>query len=1502
MLRKITRILVKTTGILFLLIVLLGVSLYFGVQSYTFQTWLGKKAGNYLSDELHTTITIQKIQLDFFTKARLEGVFVADLHKDTLLKGDLSVDIKELNFNAKRLVLDKVIFSDMKAKLITYKGDSTLNYQFLYDYFVSGSKKKDTAKGWDVRQGDIVLDNLGFTYKNENEDTKVTRNMNFNFLDFDHTSGVISDLKISTDTIFANIKKLTTREQSGFELSNLTTNLKISSKELLLEELYLKTPRTLLKGKVDFIYNDWGDYSDFINKINIRAQLLDSSHVSFTDIASFTSELNGLDKTVYLSGNVKGPVSDLNLKDFNLTYGDYTRFRGNLTLSGLPDFSNSYLHFDAKEISSNYKDLIQIPTYPFIEGKKLELPIQVKQLGTISYKGKFDGFIGDFTTYGTFKTALGNLTTNLSVKLGKKLDDIQYRGKLKTQNFNLGALAGSADLKTLSLNAEVKGRGISLKALNVDVEGNILSVVYNNYDYKNIVMNGSIKEKIFNGLLMSKDPNADFDFNGSINFQKKVPAMDFISTVNRLDLKKLNFSKEEGSISTQVLIVLHGDNINNISGDINFDNTIFKNAKKEYKFSTFDLKLDQETADKTINVNSSYFNLAVDGRFNVTNLPPAFHQFLVSYYPAFFKKVKSKTVYTDDLKFKLTIKKFDVIRELFVPDLMISPGAVINGEFDVSKNLININSKSDSIRFKTIKFHNNVVESYSQNNKINLVFKGSDIQLSDSIKLNNYFIYFVSKDKDTKYNLEWDNKLSPKNAGKVMGKASFASHMATLSLDKFFITSRDSTWNLTSANPTIVDTSGTIIVNPLLFTNNNQSIGIAGTLSGKPGDSLVINTENVLLQQFNPLLKLIKLELEGSLSGRVTLHDPKNFGFSSDLNFEKFKINKNAVGKLVVQTSHNSAEKNIFMDGYTSLGFPSLTGGDPEKNISFRGYYYFDKKEESIDIDFKAAPANLKLLNPLLEGVLTINNALVTGGGKIHGSPDNLKIDGKLKLYNAEIKVDYTNVTYNMTGEVEIMPDQIRFSDLLMKVVDPALKNKGLKAAPQGTINGNIFHTNFTRIQLDYDVTYRNMLVLNTTQKENKTFYGKIYGSGNIGIWGFLNNLHMQVIDTTTKGSKFFLPLDGPSEVAESDFITFVKRDTVKPKPDVPLTGFNLDMYVTVTPEAQMQIIMDSKAGDVLNVQGTGDLNLRINTLGKFEMFGDYIMTNGDYLFTLENVINKKFDIDAGSNISWSGDPLAAEINIVTSYKQRASVAALLNDTTGRYKGRFPVDCKLKISDKLFSPNINFAIEFPSIDATARARINNILSDEAELNRQVFSFLLFRTFVTPQIYNNSSGGVTAGSAAASTGSEMLSNRLSSFLNNYVGNLTGLNDLEVGLNYRAGSGTTTGNEVDLALSKQLFNNKVSIDGNFGVNNNQSNRNSSGIIDVNIEYKLTEDGKYRVKGFNRSNNTTQITTTGGPYTQGIGLFYREEFETINQLFQRYLVKFKKKEVKVVPPPSN
>jgi hypothetical protein len=383
----------------------------------------------------------------------------------------------------------------------------------------------------------------------------------------------------------------------------------------------------------------------------------------------------------------------------------------------------------------------------------------------------------------------------------------------------------------------------------------------------------------------------------------------------------------------------------------------------------------------------------------------------------------------------------------------------------------------------------------------------------------------------------------------------------------------------------------------------------------------------------------------------------------------------------------------------------------------------------------------------------------------------------------------------------------------------------------------------------------------------------------------------------TNGGTYFYIPLDGPSEIGNNDFIKFVSKDTIKTVVKKTKSNFSLDFNLEATKDAEVQLIFDEKSGDVIKARGDGNLNLKINSKGKFDMYGDYVLSTGDYLFTLENFVTKKFEIQKGSSIKWNGNVYKANIDIVANYNQRASIKPLFpNDSISNYNNkRYPVNCQLFMKDKLTSPDITFGIELPTIDETTRSAIKSILSDENEMNRQVFALLLLRSFITP-VSISGGGGFNAGGLAVASGSEMLSNKMSSWLNGVT------KEIDIGVNYRPG-GALSSDELDLALSKQLFNNRLIIDGNFGVTNNNNStsttastkaNNSSNLIgDVTLEYKLSESGKYRVKAFNRSNDNTDAAISGGPFSQGVGIFYREEYENLSELYRRYLSKFKKKE---------
>jgi len=1486
---KITRILWKTVLFSLLVIVILCSLAFVAVQSETVQTWSAKKLTAFLSKELNANISIDRVKISLISNVTLEGIFVSDKHHDTLIYGkSITVDVSGFNYKTHHLNLDEVELTDTKIKLLKYKNEEDWNFQYLADYFASKDTTDiDTTKSpWTISYGALKLNNVDFTYRLLRDTNKVVQNMNYHNIHASNIYGTFTDIDFKGDTIFAQINHLKAKEQCGINIQNLTTKAKVSSSELRCDSLYLKTYNSLVIGHLQFKYDHWGDYEDFINKVYIKANLKDSTYLNFKDIAYFAEDINGFEETIYLKGKVRGFVNDLSGSDMKLSYRNNTQFVGDISITGLPDFEKSYIHFDAQKLSTSKNDLEKFPIPPFNNPTFLKLPNELSKLGVISYKGKFDGFDNNFVTYGTFKTDVGSLKTDLQVKTNKsKL--VEYSGSITTTNFNLSKLF--PDVKfvgPMSLSSKVKGKGLSIDELDAQFDGIIQSIYYNNYQYNDVKIDGLFKNQIFTGFVASRDTNANFDFNGSIDFNNKVPKMDFISTINNFDLEKTHFSTPQldGKVSSQILINLNGNSIDNLSGQINLDNTIYQNSQKTYKLSSFNLNLDQSGVVKDIRLSSNIANVQLNGKYNLSTLSDAFKQYLNDYFPTFIK-TKNRYIHNDKADLTIKVKNFTIIRELFLKDLMIAPNSLVEASFDASINYLNLKTTSDLIDYSGIKFKSNQVNINSLTNGVELNYKSKSINVTDSLSFRNPSLVFVANDRISNFNLNWDNLLSPNYSGIVSGKAIFENTNATILFDKIKYVIEDSVWQIVKANPIVIDTSFSVLFNSLTFYNQNQLVTIDGKLSKNSNDKLDVFIQNFKLAQLNPFLKDSQFTIDGTLTGNTSVFGA--FGkpiLSSDNHFKDLKLNNKLIGYGEVKTEYNPEKDLISIDGFSA--FAKDFDGNLMKNIVFSGSYYPKRKDENIDIKFKAEPFDLSLLQPFLKDILTFKIGYLNGNGTVTGTLDNPQINAKLKFFKCVMIVDFLNVQYSVSGTVDIMPKQINFENLEIRD----------KVGNSGSVYGNIFHNNFKDMRIDFDINTNKLMVLNTTSANNPAYYGTAYASGNAGIYGFLDDIKMELNMKTNGGTYFYIPLDGPSEVGNNDFVRFVTKDTIKPVVKKSKSNFSLDFNLEATKDAEVQLIFDEKSGDIIKARGDGILNMKINSKGKFDMFGDYVLSTGDYLFTLEDFITKKFEIQKGSSIKWNGNVYKANIDIVANYKQRASIKPLFpNDSLNNYNKRFPVDCKLFMKDKLTSPDITFGIELPTIDESTRSAIKSLLSDENELNRQVFSLLLLRSFVTPLALAGS-GGISAGGAAAATGSEMLSNKVSNWLNGVT------KDIDIGVNYRPG-GALSSDELDLALSKQLFNNRLSIDGNFGVANNNTpsssatsstkNNNSSNLIgDVTLEYKLSESGKYRVKGFNRSNDNTEAATSGGPFTQGVGIFYREEYESLSELYRRYISKVKKK----------
>ena len=501
------------------------------------------------------------------------------------------------------------------------------------------------------------------------------------------------------------------------------------------------------------------------------------------------------------------------------------------------------------------------------------------------------------------------------------------------------------------------------------------------------------------------------------------------------------------------------------------------------------------------------------------------------------------------------------------------------------------------------------------------------------------------------------------------------------------------------------------------------------------------------------------------------------------------------------------------------------------------------------------------------EGVALEGNT--KGAVYLKGEVSNPQFKGSLFLNETAVQMDMLNVKYTANGQVLIEPDMVLLNGF------PLMDKYGSEAL----VVGSFFHQNFEKYSYDFFATFdKPFQVLNTNYNMNPLYYGDAFVSGDLSI-NYEDILDITINAKTEKGTNITLPLYGSEDVVLKEFVTFVNKEISEEEYKVDLEGINLNLSMDLTDEAEIQLVFDEVVGDAMRATGAGHIDMYIDKFYDFSMFGNYEVSEGSYLFTLKDFINKKFQVKPGSSISWYGDPYSADLDIKAYYPLKASLYDIMprNDREG-YKQKVDIECIMHLTQNLFNPNIGFDVSIPRSDENAKSVLRNLVSTEQEMNKQVFSLLILNKFL-PRSDVEEKEGDRLGFVETAT-SEVLSNQLSNMISNFS------DDFDLGFNYRPGD-EISNDEVAVAMSTQLFNDKLTVKTNVGVSHeNESsggNSNSSLIGDVDVEYKLNPpEGNLRVHAFNESNEYDIAKVDQGNYTQGVGLFYQESFDNAGELF--------------------
>ncbi len=1446
----------------------------------SFQTLVVKKYLNSLSKKLDTKISVGKIDVSSFNNLIINDLYIEDLHQDTLLfASQLEVDISEFSYKEKRIILEEIELTKIFFNLKKYENEETNNLRFIIDHFSSS----DTTKNdWYFAMNSVVLNDTRFNYDNQHFD-KLKSGVDYKHISISKLNLAVANINLINKGVDCKINRLDFIEKSGFKVGEFTSEVNVTPSGIIAQYLNVTTPYSKVDGNVTFLTRSYGDLSNFITDVNIQSYF-NSTKVDFKDITYFAPALVGLDKSLNFEGEIKGSVSNLKGRKLAILLDDGTRFKGDADISGLPKASDMFMYIKVKELSTTKTKLESIPLYPFTNGTFIKLPNNFKHLGVLRFKGNFTGFYHDFVTYGRLKTSLGDLTTDISLKL--KGGKPHYKGNIISNHFDLGKFSGlKKDVGDITMNVNVDGKGFAKKDLDAALIGDIKQIVIKNYEYNNVELKGNFKNQVFSGFVAVKDENISFDFDGSIDLSKDLPEINFVSNIEGAKLAKLNFvsskKKLKTRFSTQLKVNLVGKTIDDVVGSVEFVNSRYNDKLDSIGVEDILITSNFKNGLREVRVKSDLLDAKLEGQFEVEEIKIYTQHFFTRYIPSQIDENHTVNNLSHNINFSLELHNSELLSKVLFGGVKMSDHTIIYGDYDSENHNLSITGKSPIIDVFGTEIRQFNFDGQANENDLNIIVDAEKIHQNDSLFLDNFNITSIVEKDSILTSMNWKNKgdVSKNEASITLSSAFNGYDFVSNKLINSYAYVSDSLWQIKPYNEIRSDT-GTLFIKGLTIYSKTQSLLIDGKLSNNSEDQLDILFKQLNLLTFKRLIPEKIISLEGIIDGVASVKKQnEEFIFTSDLTFEGFRINENLIGKGNLQSSWDPLAESLKLDGKFYR--------DHIPTILFGGYYYPTKEDENFDLELELYQTELNMFDAYTKEFLEGFDGKANANVVLTGTFEKPSLKGSLTLQNTSFKVIYLNTSYRTNKcKINIDSDMISFDNV--EFFDE--KNN------VATANGTVYHEWFKDWSIGVGLDVNNFLALNTAEKDNNLYFGKAYVTGYVDIGSYENLLTIDVKVKTEKNTTLNIPLTDNVDLVENNFIEFISNDSTKIEvdEDVDLSNIEMNFDLDITPEAQVRLVFDDQIGDVMRSTGSGNVNLKITKDGDLDMYGNYVIKDGDYLFTLQNVINKRFDLEEGGTITWTGSPYDADIDITAVYRLRARLYDLLAniDTNEIYKKRIPVDLKLNMKNAMMNPDIDFDIALPTADEDTKSKVRSVLyvSDKEEnvqeLNKQVFSLLVLNSFLPPPGSESSYGRA---SATKTTSSELLSNQLSNMLSKIS------NDFDLGFNYRPGD-ELTNEEYELALSTQFFNDRLILDGNLGYSDkeNVSNeaQNTNNLIgDISIEYKITKDGKLRVKAFNNSSQFSLVETNSA-YTQGLGLSYKEEYDTNKEFWNNLVNRFRRK----------
>lgn len=1323
---------------------------------------------------------------------------------------------------------------------------------------------------------EVQIDDMGFCLKNKSKDkTPYYGQINWNDLDIRDIDLHAEDLRFSNGIMYGKAQSLSFREKTGFTVHEMSGEAKVGQGKTVINNLSIKDEWSDLHLPLYMMsYSGIKAFSDFISQVRLDAEISPST-LDFRTIVYFAPQLEGNRLKATVSGSMSGYIDNFSVSDIRIDSHD-GGFSGRVDgrIRGIPEVHDMRINATVSELAMTAEGLGK-----FVSEWSKDTMLDFSAIGKgMVFKGKAyaDGFLNHLRARTVLWSDRGSIAA--AVQLGNLISTAQpitVNGHISTDDLDLGGLVGNDIFGPASVSTGISasidnGVAVEIDSLRID------RLNINGYDYRDIQARGRYDKLSMNGTVISKDPNLNFIFQGGYAKSEKTnnTVYKINASIGHADLNAINIDKRGKSVvqlRTNANFTKTGKG--NILGRVDIGDIMLENRRGRYEVG--DIVLTSHSADNryTAKINSRFANGTYSGTSSIAD---------------FIKDIKGVTIdkelpaiasdstyiWKGD-RYELDIKCHDMqnILAFAAPGLYIENGTSLSANIDEKGNF-----KAD-LSSGRLAFKRNYMKEFSMtvdnsDNALNGMASCSEISLA-SITMNDNILQLHANDDRIGAGFSFDNHGDSETKGEfiVNGKVSKEddSRIFDIRIMPSSLHYNSRKWNIQPSDIRIQD--GSMHVDSFGAISDEQSISLHGRASETPGDVISLYLERFDISVVNSLLP-DDLGIRGAVTGIASLTSPiSGKEIMVDMICDSSYVADIPLGVLKAGVNWNDSRESFDFNVYNEL--------EGENSVDFSGGFFSKKKMLQAEARFNRFEVGYA--QPFMTDIFSLMQGKISGKVNISGPLDMLKVSSTgTRLDSTTLKIAYTGVPYTADGQFHMDETGVYFDDISIKD----------RYDGEGTVSGSINYDHFKNISFDTHIKVKDMEAIDLGEKQGDVFYGNVFASGDVAITGPVRSITMDINASTAKSGGLHIPISSSitsskgtnllkfKELENFDEVDpyelFVQRATSE---DISESDFLVKLRVNADQATEAFVEIDKTTGNVLSGRGNGTISLEASE-DIFNINGDYTLDSGNYKFVAIGLVSRDFKIQQGSTIHFGGDIMDSSLDIDAVYRTKASLSALISDTTS-VANRRVVDCGISIKDKLSNPQLSFSIEIPDLDPTIKSRVESALSTEDKVQKQFLSLIISNNFLPDE----QSGIVNNTSALYSNVSEMMANQL----NNIFQKLD--IPLDLGLKYQPNE---RGNDIfDVAVSTQLFNNRVVVNGNIGNKQYSSGNTQNEVVgDIDIEIKLDRTGSFRLNLF--SHSADQYTNyLDNSQRNGVGVTYQTEFNTFRQFFRNLFSSRKKRQ---------